>query len=107
MFPLFQVITFSTYIYCILLLFSSQYLSPEPQHLSLLGLTDQESSPLPSFLIVFQFCMYVGLLKIAETTLNPFGEDKDDFDVGYIVDRNWQVHNCSHACDTSKPFLLD
>ena len=29
--------------------------------------------------------------QVAETLLNPFGEDDDDFDTYYLIDRNLQV----------------
>ena len=37
---------------------------------------------------MLQFIFYIGWLKVAETLLNPFGEDDDDFDIEYLIKRN-------------------
>ena len=29
--------------------------------------------------------------QVAETLLNPFGDDDEDFDINYLIDRNLQV----------------
>ena len=38
-----------------------------------------------------QYLFYLGWITVAKIMLNPFGEDPEDFDTGYIVDRNLQT----------------
>jgi bestrophin-2 len=34
---------------------------------------------------------YLGWIKVAETLLNPWGDDDEDFQINYLIDRNFQV----------------
>ena len=45
---------------------------------------------LPIHTLVELLC-YMGWIKVAETLLNPFGDDDEDFNVNYLIDRNLQV----------------
>uniref|UniRef100_A0A183EB92 Bestrophin homolog n=1 Tax=Gongylonema pulchrum TaxID=637853 RepID=A0A183EB92_9BILA len=37
---------------------------------------------------IIQFIFFVGWLKAAEVLLNPMGEDDDDFECNYLIDKN-------------------
>ncbi|PIO63089.1 hypothetical protein TELCIR_15328 [Teladorsagia circumcincta] len=38
-----------------------------------------------------EFICYVGWMKVAMELLNPFGEDDDDFDCNFLLDRNLTI----------------
>ena len=44
----------------------------------------------PVFAMIEVFC-YFGWLKVAHALLNPYGDDDEDFDINYLIDRNLQV----------------
>lgn len=43
------------------------------------------------FFTILEFVLFMGWIKVAETLLNPFGDDDEDFDCNYLIDRNLQV----------------
>lgn len=76
-----QVVTIAVYTYLIITLLADQ-------------LIEEKSNPFLDyfpFLVTLQFIFYMGWLKVAETLMNPFGEDDDDFDVNLMIDRNLQM----------------
>ena len=40
---------------------------------------------------IFEFICFVGWIKVADELLNPFGDDDYDFQINYLIDRNFQV----------------
>ena len=46
------------------------------------------------FFTIIEFIGYIGWIKVAETLLNPWGDDDEDFQINYLIDRNFQVMHC-------------
>ena len=42
------------------------------------------------FFTIFEFISFIGWMKVADELLNPFGEDDEDFQINYLIDRNLQ-----------------
>lgn len=76
-----QVVTLAVYSYFITTLMGHQWVENSTYNLDLY---------FPVF-ATLQFFFYVGWLKVAESLINPFGDDDDDFEVNWMVDRNLQV----------------
>ncbi|ESO03061.1 hypothetical protein HELRODRAFT_80699 [Helobdella robusta] len=70
-----QVVTWAVYMFFLASLMGKQFLA---------GKQDMYF-PLFTFL---EYFFYMGWLKVAECLVNPFGEDEDDFDVNFLIDRN-------------------
>jgi len=104
-----QLVTIVVYIFFFVTLFSRQYLIPDrfiemdkggeyilvqgghTDSINLVGYDDTIVDYYIPIFTIIQFIFYVGWLKVAETLLNPFGDDDDDIDSNYIIDRNFQI----------------
>lgn len=75
------MVTLAVYAYFLTTLLGKQYLAS--QH-------DGVEIYFP-ILPVLEYFFYMGWLKVAEVLINPFGEDDEDFEVSWMVDRNIQV----------------
>ncbi|XP_029064369.1 bestrophin-1 isoform X1 [Monodon monoceros] len=80
-----QVVTVAVYSFFLACLMGRQFLNPAKAYP---GHEMDLVVPLFTFL---QFFFYAGWLKVAEQLINPFGEDDDDFETNWIVDRSLQV----------------
>jgi len=104
-----QLVTLAVHLYFFFTLFSSQYLQPTmftfdkesgsyskvpfgtPNAVNLVGYNDDYvDAPLPVFTLL-KFMFYFGWLHVAEVLINPFGEDDEDFNTNYLIDRNLQA----------------
>ena len=77
-----QVVTIAVYSYFIASLLGSQFLEPEA------GNKERRIDLYLPVFTILKFIFYIGWLKVAETLLNPFGGDDDDFEISYLIKRN-------------------
>ncbi|KAF2350095.1 Bestrophin/UPF0187 [Trinorchestia longiramus] len=80
-----QVVTWSVYSFFLASLMGRQFLDPTKGY---------DKNTIDFYFPVFttlQFFFYMGWLKVAESLVNPFGDDDDDFEMNFLVDRNLQV----------------
>lgn len=99
-----QVATLAVFSYFFASLFGSQYLTPPESQLNYHAFPhtnisfsteepyDQHTPDVyVPYFTVLEFISYMGWIKVAETLLNPFGDDDEDFEINYLIDRNVQV----------------
>ncbi|PNF37152.1 Bestrophin-2, partial [Cryptotermes secundus] len=83
-----QVVTLAVYSYFITCIMGRQWVEGVDENLQ--KYRNAVDLYFPIF-TTLQFFFYMGWLKVAESLINPFGEDDDDFEVNWLVDRNLQV----------------
>ncbi|XP_075972946.1 bestrophin homolog 22-like isoform X5 [Anticarsia gemmatalis] len=84
-----QVVTIAVYSYFITSALGSQWVDNKLQRNDSVHISDIDLY-FPIF-STLEFFFYMGWLKVAESLINPFGEDDDDFEVNWLIDRDLQV----------------
>uniref|UniRef100_A0A0N5AIE2 Bestrophin homolog n=1 Tax=Syphacia muris TaxID=451379 RepID=A0A0N5AIE2_9BILA len=79
-----QVVAIATYGYFIICLIGRQ---PKIDDKSM----EKEVAILFPIFTTFQMLFYLGWLKVGQYLMNPFGEDDDDFELNYVLDRNTYI----------------
>lgn len=79
-----QVVSLALYVYFIAALLGRQFVQKAE------NMTGKFEDPDIYFPVVtaLQFCFYIGWLKVAEVLINPFGEDDDDIELNWLIDRH-------------------
>ncbi|VDM56564.1 unnamed protein product [Angiostrongylus costaricensis] len=90
-----QVVHLAVYSYFLVALFGRQYLDRDAVKKSI--------NIYVPIMTILQFTFIVGWLKVAEVLLNPLGEDDDDFECNWIIDRNLQVGFSVEECYNQHP----
>ncbi|XP_078192973.1 bestrophin-3 isoform X6 [Callithrix jacchus] len=80
-----QVVTLAVYTFFFTCLIGRQFLDPTK------GYAGHDLDLYIPIFTLLQFFFYAGWLKVAEQLINPFGEDDDDFETNWCIDRNLQV----------------
>ncbi|XP_046389010.1 bestrophin-1-like isoform X2 [Ischnura elegans] len=80
-----QVVTIATYSFFMAALVGRQFVEGKSK-----GYQMEVDIYLPVFTIL-QFFFFMGLLKVAEQLINPFGDDDEDFELNWLIDRHIKV----------------
>ncbi|CAB3409569.1 unnamed protein product [Caenorhabditis bovis] len=75
-----QVVFLAVRVYFLIALFSRQHLP--------LTEDDERLIKYIPIMTIFQFIFFVGWMRVAEALLNPLGEDDDDFELNWVLEKN-------------------
>ena len=84
-----QIVTFAVYVYFFSLMFAYQHIPPRYLDRHKIDRTNYQMEPF--YLPIYTICMFLffmGWAKVAEGLMNPFGENDDDLDCNWYIERN-------------------
>ena len=108
-----QTVTLAVYFYFTAALIGAQWINPvnedayEMAYDLPIGDTGARLDMCYPFFLTIQFAFFFGWLKVAETLINPFGEDDDDFELNRLIDRHCQVGYLIVEHDETPELLQD
>ncbi len=87
-----QVVTLATYVFFIFTVIGRQKIDSMKKNESMRsGRIPMDLDLYIPIFTILQFFFYMGLLKVAEQLINPFGDDDEDFELNWLVDRHMKV----------------
>ena len=87
-----QVVTLATYLFFIFTIIGRQKLEGYNEYKRMpSGRISLDIDLYIPIYTVLQFFFYMGLLKVAEQLINPFGDDDEDFELNWLIDRHVKV----------------
>ena len=85
-----QVVTLATYLFFVFTIIGRQKIEYHSSRMPSGRIPLDIDLYIPIY-TVLQFFFYMGLLKVAEQLINPFGDDDEDFELNWLIDRHVKV----------------
>ncbi|XP_022190838.2 bestrophin-1 isoform X3 [Nilaparvata lugens] len=86
-----QVVTLATYSFFLAALVGRQYVENADNSVNISKKLQMEIDRYIPVFTILQFFFFMGLLKVAEQLINPFGDDDEDFELNWLIDRHTKV----------------
>ena len=86
-----QVVTLATYLFFVFTIIGRQKIENYSRERMPSGRIPLDIDLYIPIYTVLQFFFYMGLLKVAEQLINPFGDDDEDFELNWLIDRHVKV----------------